>query len=298
MNLNHLHYFRVLAKVEHYTQASAELSITQPSLSHAISSLEKELGTYLFEKHGRNVRLTKYGKFFLKYVDSALSELDLGEKKLRSLTSDSAGTIDLAFIYTLGSHFIPSLINNFLSNDNYKNISFSFGQGNTKNIIDGLKNEKFDLAFCSLLENEPTIDFIPIMKQELVLIVSPKHPLASKDSIDLKDTAEYPFVYFNNESGIRPVIDNLFSQINITPKIACEVEEDTSVAGLVAINFGIAIVPNIPALDSFNVKILPITNPLYERFIYLASIKNAYLPPSVNKFKKFVIDNSSLNLDL
>ena len=55
MNLNHLHYFRVLAKTEHYTQAANQLDITQPSLSHAIAALEKDLGCYLFEKQGRNI---------------------------------------------------------------------------------------------------------------------------------------------------------------------------------------------------------------------------------------------------
>lgn len=52
MNLNHLHYFRVLAKTEHYTQAANQLDITQPSLSHAIAALEKDLGCYLFESRG------------------------------------------------------------------------------------------------------------------------------------------------------------------------------------------------------------------------------------------------------
>ena len=64
MNLNHLQYFRVLAQSEHYTHAANELNITQPSLSHAIASLEKELGIYLFEKQGRNIKLTKYGRIF------------------------------------------------------------------------------------------------------------------------------------------------------------------------------------------------------------------------------------------
>ena len=65
MNLNQLHYFVTLAYMEHYTKAAKQLSITQPSLSHAIGMLEQELGTYLFEKQGRNVVLTKYGKVFL-----------------------------------------------------------------------------------------------------------------------------------------------------------------------------------------------------------------------------------------
>lgn len=57
MNLKHLQYFRVLANLEHYTKAAEKLYITQPSLSHAISEMEKELGTYLFEKNGRNIKL-------------------------------------------------------------------------------------------------------------------------------------------------------------------------------------------------------------------------------------------------
>lgn len=72
MNLNQLHYFVTLAHIEHYTRAAEMLSITQPSLSHAISMLEQELETNLFEKRGRNVVLTKYGKVFLEYVEEAL----------------------------------------------------------------------------------------------------------------------------------------------------------------------------------------------------------------------------------
>ena len=98
MNLNHLSYFRVLAKLEHYTQAAEELSITQPSLSHAMSTLEKDLGTYLFEKQGRNIKLTKYGKIYFEYVDRALSELEKGEKKIRELTNVSTGPIELGYI--------------------------------------------------------------------------------------------------------------------------------------------------------------------------------------------------------
>lgn len=292
MNLKHLEYFRVLAKMEHYTQAAEQLSITQPSLTYAISELEKELGTYLFEKQGRNIRLTKYGQFFLSYVNNALNELQKGEKKLRELVSPSHGTIDLAFIYTLGSHFMPSMISKFSRIESNKNISFSFSQGATKNIIQGLKDEKFDLAFCSLVENEPDIDFVPVTQEELVVIVPHEHPLAVYDSIDLKDTAPYSFVFFNKKSGVRPLIDSLFAKVNVIPEIVCEVEEDSAVAGLVSVNYGIAVVPRIWLLQHFNVKILPIKNPPHQRFIYLASVKNRYLSPVAHLFRDFAINYS------
>lgn len=296
MNLNHLQYFRVLAKLEHYTQASKELSITQPSLSHAISTLEKDLGTYLFEKEGRNVKLTKYGRFFLQYVDSALNELEVGEKKLKALADSTSGVIDLGFIYTLGAHVMPNLIKEFLDKEKFKNISFSLFQGTTHNIITGLKSEKFDLGFCSFVENEPDIDFTPILEEQLVLIVSKDHELAALDSIDLKDVADYPFVYFNKESGIRPLIDSLFKKVNITPKIICEVEEDSAVLGLVAVDYGIAIIPNIALIKSFDVKVIHIHNPIVKRYIYLASVKNKYISPSADLFRNYIIKNLSETL--
>ena len=75
MNLYHLRYFATLAHLEHYTKAAEILAITQPSLSHAIASLEKELGVKLFEKEGRNVALTKCGQAFLIDVEQALEEV-------------------------------------------------------------------------------------------------------------------------------------------------------------------------------------------------------------------------------
>ncbi|WP_195244919.1 LysR family transcriptional regulator [Clostridium celatum] len=290
MNLNHLNYFRVLAKLEHYTQAAEELSITQPSLSHAMASLEKDLGTYLFEKQGRNIKLTKYGKIYFEYVDRALSELEKGEKKLRELTNVSTGTVELGYIYTLGPNFVPQLIKNFSLVEENKNIKFSFGQGTTKTLIEGLKSEKFDMVFCSFVENEPDIEFVPIAHEELVLIVSNDHPLSNKESIDLMEVEEYPFIYFSEKSGIRSLIDNLFKKVNITPNIICEVEEDNAVAGLVEINYGIAVLPKISSLKHYNVKVLPIVNPKHERFIYLAALKNRYLTPSVSLFKKYSIE--------
>lgn len=295
MNLNHLSYFRVLAKLEHYTQAAEELSITQPSLSHAMSALERDLGTYLFEKQGRNIKLTKLGKIYFEYVEKALSELERGEKRIKELTNVSTGTIELGYIYTLGPNFVPKLIKKFTSIEKNKDIKFLFGQGTTKSLINDLKEERYDMVFCSLMENEPEIDFMPIAKEELVVIVSNEHPLAKRDFIDLSEVGDYPFIGFSEKSGIRSLISELFTKVNITPNIICEVEEDNAVAGLVEINYGIAVVPKISSLKYYNVKVLPIVNPSHERFIYLATLKNRYLTPSVNLFKKYSIDYSKDN---
>ena len=85
MNYNYLRYFSVLAQVEHYTVAAARLGISQPSLSNAINHLENELGGIrLFEKVGRNIRLTEEGRYFQEKVDVALQELNSASVTLRN----------------------------------------------------------------------------------------------------------------------------------------------------------------------------------------------------------------------
>ena len=89
----------------------------------------------------------------------------------------------------------------------------------------------------------------------------------------------------------------MFNAANIHPTIRCEVEEDTAVAGLVSVNYGIAIIPRIQFLEQFNVKILPITNPKHERYIYLASVRNQYVTPSITAFKDFLLSHSQTLLE-
>ncbi|HBH3602102.1 TPA: LysR family transcriptional regulator [Clostridioides difficile] len=293
MNLYHLRYFVTLAHLEHYTKAAENLSITQPSLSHAISLLENELGVALFEKEGRNIVLTKYGKIFLKDVEKSLEILDSSIKSLK-ITGTGEGQIDLAFLRTLGTDFIPDIVHKFLKSNPAKSIDFKFHTGVTTDIIQGLKERKYDIAFCSKLEKEKGIEFIPVAKQDLVLIVPYSHPLAAKNTIDLKETIPYPQIVFNQRSGLRYIIDDMFKKINQQPNIVYEVEEDQVIAGLVAKNFGIAVVPNMNMLSFTKVKVIQIIHPSWERNFYLAFIKDRYLPPAIKNFKNFVIKNAQL----
>jgi DNA-binding transcriptional LysR family regulator len=290
MHLRQLEYFYVLAKTEHYTKASQKLYITQPSLSHAISGLEKELGAQLFERVGRNIHLTKYGRSFFPHVEKALDELKIGEKELLQLIDQNKEQIDLGYITPLSFHFVPRIISAFLSNPEHQNIKFTFHQGNTQDLISDLKQENFDLVLSSYVENEADIDFVPIAEQELVVIVSNDHPLAKMNCISLEETTLYPFIFFSKNSGLRAVIDNVLKDVNITPEIAYETETDTAVAGLVTMNLGIAILPKMPYLKTLNLKILKIINPISKRFIYIANIKNKSRSSAVNLFHSFVIN--------
>ena len=96
-----------------------------------------------------------------------------------------------------------------------KNFGFTFSSNNTKSIIEGLKNEKYDLGFCSKVENETSIDFIKVKQEELVIVVPKNHELSKYNEIDLIETISYNHIVFTKSSGLRQVIDNLFKQIDI-----------------------------------------------------------------------------------
>ncbi len=292
MNLSQLQYFKVLAQEEHYTRAAQILSITQPSLSHAISQLEQELGTRLFEKKGRNVVLTRYGRMFLPYVDESLKVLDEGIQRVKEVNGSRQGIIHLAYIYTLGGEFTPKMVRRFLDAYPDYDIEFHFTVGTTGEIIEGLKDDKYDIVFSSYQAGESDVDFKKITNQKLVLVVPQDHPLSIKDSVDLRDTIEFPQIYFEKGSGLRPVVDQMFEEIGQFPKVAFEMEEDSSMAGLVAQGFGIAVMPDIPILKSLGVKTLDIYNPSYERTVYLATLKQHYLSPVTKAFIHFVLEET------
>lgn len=291
MNYNYLKYFNVLAQVEHYTQAAELLSISQPSLSHAIDELEKELGVALFEKRGRNIKLTKYGKQFYYFVDSGLTEINNGIKAMESLASKDCGAIDLGFIYTLGSYYIPNLMKSFMKE--YPNISFNLHQGTSHNVVQLLEEEVLDVGFCSMIENKPNISYIPIVKEEIVLIVSNHHPLATFDEIDLcQIDKDEKWILYSKKSGLRSYIDQIFELLKIQPAVQCEIEEDNAAIGLVDINFGIALVPNLQVIDQHNIKKIKIKNKIPERNIYIATLKYRFLTPSIHLLLNYVLYNS------
>lgn len=297
MNLFHLRYFVTLANTEHYGRAAEMLSITQPSLSYAISSLEEELGIRLFEKHGRNIALTKYGKAFLDEVTEVLAKLDNSIRDMK-LAANGEGEINIGFLRTLGTDFVPQMVRSFKDLHPLKEIDFRLfcDYGLSVDILDGLIRRQIDVAFCSRIENHPEIEFIPVAMQELVVLVPDGHPLAHKEFVTLEETMKYKQIIFRKKSGLRHIIDQVFASIGQYPEVTYELAEDQVAAGFVAQGFGIMIAPVFASLDAIPVKRIPLKHPMNYRYFYMAILKDSYRPPLVEEFKDFVIEKSKDNM--
>jgi len=289
MNLFHIRYFVELAHTGHYTRAAERLCIAQPSLSHAIGQLETELGVPLFEKNGRNTVLTSFGEEFLNCAENALRTLDSGVESLKR-SAQGAGTIRLGFLRVLGIQWLPSLARKFLETQKDLEIHFDFHTGITEELLNGLKARHFDLVFSSYPPEDKGLLCVPVVNQQLVLIVPAGHPLAVYEEVELSQTLAYPYIYFSQGSGVRYDVDRLFEEVGEKPRISYETEEDRVIAGLTAQNFGISIVPDMELLDHLSLKKIKIKNSTAKRSIYMVSNDQFYTPPAVENFRRFILE--------
>ena len=195
----------------------------------------------------------------------------------------------LGFLRTLGVEYIPKLTADFLAADPDCGIQFSFHSGLSGGLIDGLLQRKFDLVFCSEPDSSLGLAAVPVMSQELVMIVPKNHPLADRKSVDLADTLEYPAVFFAEGSGLRKVIDRMYEQVGGVPCSYIETEEDEVIAGLVAAGFGAAVVPYMDMLQKLDVSLLNISSPPYRRDFFMVQDDSVFLPPAAQRFRSFVL---------
>lgn len=288
MNLNQLYYFQKIAKLQHYHQAAKELNISQPSLSRSISNLEEELGVSLFQKNGRNIELTKYGRIFLEHVNRILDEINIAENKMKSLAGSRSGHIDIGYVFPLAKTYIPRMVRNFLNQEQNHEITFSLSQEITSQLIVDLKEEKYDIIFGSYVPNEPKIEFIPVVNQEMVIITPPEHPLKHKSSLVLEDLLSYPVIGYDRTSGLGQYTHSLYRQNHMEPSIAFETSDENAIASLVAEDFGIGFVAHVESLREYDIEILHLTNMKPYHTVYMAYLKDKPMIPAVRKFIDFV----------
>ena len=287
MNLDHLRYFEVLAEIEHYGKAAEKLNISQPTLTYAISQLEDELELPLFEKKGRRINLTYYGEEFRKTVSSTLSLLDKGTREVKE-NGKNGKYIVIGGIRTLASTIVPKLMRDFMDTVPYP-IKFSLTtiDGFSSSILRAVEEGKLDYGFTSISGENDVFETIPFEFSRFVVIAPKMHPLSQKDEITLEETLPYPQILFSEKSGLRKSIDCLYSQINASPSINMETEEDAVVAGLVAAGFGIAVVPYNPLLESLKLKIITLKSPESKRIAYLSRLRGTKLPEAAERFWDF-----------
>lgn len=289
MNLQHLYYFKSLAESEHYGKAADNQLTSQSSISYAINSLEEELGVPLFYKIGRNIRLTKYGRVFLSYVNDAINSLESGVKEMQSLLNPDLQTSKIGCISSMSTHFIPKILNQFNQVGSNKEIRFELKQMSTLEMIDSVKNGAISLGIGSKIEEDKDVIFYPLFKEKFVLIVPKNHRYSNMKKINPKDLKGEEFIMFDEEMGIARFINRIFKDFQIYPHITYRVPTDYLVARFVENNLGMAFIPYSEGLSRYDVDVLELEDLIYYREVSFVWLKGYNLSPPDKKLRDFII---------
>ena len=291
MNLAQLHYFRKLAQLEHYTQAAQELFISQPSLSASIAAMEDELHIKLFQKKGRNVRLTKDGKEFYAYVCRALDTLQEGIDTAWERSGLLSGQMDLACSPSLLMDFLPELIAAYQAQSRTK-MRFQFHSiRSVQEIASGIADNQYDAGFSTDPAPTPLLS-LPLCTQKLSAFVCQGHPLETKQNLCLSDLAPYPLLTCQGNTSTGHTIHNILKQAGLS--VVQTFDDEMTIYGYLSHNHDlIAIAPDSPALRH-GLTALPVAGlPQNLLSVYLIYSKENHISKAARQFLSFVQEGFS-----
>ena len=279
MNYNYLRYFSVLAQVEHYTLAAARLGISQPSLSSAIHQLETELGgVKLFEKVGRNIRLTEEGRYYREKVDAALQELYTAAQTLQDSRVSAPVIIRMGIVSgTLGGEVAKRIAAYIRQNER---IRFRLTEGSAEELMDLVRQEKLDMAIVDTTNRDRSLHFRKLGQRDFSVAMPSGHPLAEAQELTPYQLAKEPQIVFHYD------MENRFGQwASGNPSeehIVCTVNTAQAALELVAAGVGICTLSNECLLPREDVVYVPLTN--WHQALYMCILYDKWLEPPVWDF--------------
>lgn len=284
MNYNYLRYFSVLAQVEHYTLAAARLGISQPSLSSAIHQLETELGgVRLFEKVGRNIRLTEEGRYYQEKVDAALRELNIASVTLRDSKISAPVFIRMGVVSgTLAGTVARSVAAYIHQNPR---IRFRIVESSAEELLDLVRQEKLDMAIVDTTNRDRSLHFRKLCQRDFYVALPEKHPLAGERCVLPQQLSGEFQVAFHDNGESR--FSQWASGIGMEEKVICTVNTAQAALALVASEVGVCVVSEDCVQETPGVKFLPVNN--WHQALYLCILYDKWLEPPVWVFVEKLI---------
>ena len=284
MNYNYLRYFSVLAQLEHYTLAAARLGISQPSLSSAINHLESELGGIrLFEKVGRNIRLTEEGRFYREKVDAALRELNTASMTLRESKVSAPVVIRMGLVSgTLGG-LVAAEIARYLHNN--ERIRFHLTESSSEELMDLVRQEKLDMAIVDTTNRDRSLHFRKLGQRDFFVALQEGHPLAKEAFLTPQQLGKEPQIVFNYD------MENTFGQwasgTQLDENILCAVNTAQAALDLVASGAGICVIPAECVAEKKGLRFVPLQN--WHQALYMCMLYDKWLQPPVWEFLETMV---------
>jgi LysR family cyn operon transcriptional activator len=231
MEFRQLQYFVKAAETMNFTEAAAQVFITQSTLSQQIKQLEGELGMLLFDRIGKHVRITEAGHIFLAYARKILMEAQKSKQAIAELNNAATGVLNIGVSYAFTSMLFPVLAS---FSTKYPGIKIFITSDNHEELEKKLRLAELDVivAFHNESEDED-LEMQPLFSSSIVMAVAQNNPLAQLKNVDLKQLAELELILPGKGFSSRTFINELFYKNKMTPNIKIELNDVHSLLSLV-----------------------------------------------------------------
>ena len=277
MNYNYLRYFSVLAQVEHYTLAAARLGISQPSLSSAIHNLEDELGgVKLFEKVGRNIRLTEEGRYYREQVDAALQQLNTATQTLHESKVSAPVVIRLGIVSGALEELVAQELTEYAKENS--RVRFQLTESSAHELMDMVRQEKLDMALVDTTNRDRSLHFRKLCQQNFYVALPENHPFRDRSLLVYQDLQHMPQIAFHYD------LDNSFEHwaTGTADKTICTVNTAHAALSLVSAGFGYCFLPESCVTPRDGVAFVPLQN--WHQALYMCILYDRWLEPTVWAF--------------
>ncbi|HEY3121898.1 MAG TPA: LysR substrate-binding domain-containing protein [Vicinamibacteria bacterium] len=241
MDVRQLEMFRAVAEEGSFTRAAQRLHVSQSAVSRQVKLLEEELGGLLLHRGGNGISLTAPGELVLKTANRVQRDLQDVVWQLSAAQKLQRGLLRLGGGMTVCLYILPRLLKRFHSR--FKQVELHVASGTSEGILRLLRNHQVDLGLLTLPVVASDLEVLPVLKEEMVVVTAPHHPLARARSVEPRSLGRFPLILFEAGSNTRKVVDQFFLEAEIPAKVAMETENVEIIKAMVASGLGISLIP-------------------------------------------------------
>ena len=271
----------LLKSVEHgsFTEAAEVMTYSTSAISRMVSELESEWNITLLERGKNGVSLTPRGFDLFPYIRNVYEEFQRLHDKISELNNLQSGKIRIGTISSVATHIIPTAMQDFQKE--YPNIEFEILIGDYTQIEQWIHKGRIDIGFL-ISPTLTQVDFTPIMRDRLLIVLSETHPLANLEKFPVTSVPDFPFILL--QQGTLSEITRYFETVNISPDVRYTTIDDYAIMSMVERGLGIGMLPELILKRApYRIVRKELTTPAY-RTIGFAVRDRSKTPRLVNRF--------------
>jgi DNA-binding transcriptional LysR family regulator len=260
MDTRKLEVFLAVAEERSFTKAAERLHTVQSGVSSSVRSLERELGTPLFDRTTQRVDLTDAGRALAPEARRVLTAVREARQAVAGAGAGLRGTLELGILFGLTPGNVRASLATF--HETFPLVEIKLiapGARGSSGHAERLREGSMDLAVVISVGSLPGINLYPLVSEEVVLACAPGHRLAGAAHVGLAEIIDESFIDFPLGWGIRSAVDRAFSAAGIQQRhITFEMNDMSTVLDLVRLRLGVAFVPEPITADADDLAFLPV----------------------------------------